>query len=129
MLKKRKQREEPVVQPEDDDEEESKLPVKKSQEEEVDDEDEEAQENLFKVDKKKSKTIDVEFELVLPSEAYYHSVRALLSQYLDGEENEKLDLSGLADQVVSTVSIGAVVASPLDQDPAEMPEYKDLPDD
>jgi len=35
----------------------------------------------------------------------------------------------LADQVVSTVSIGSVVASSLDQDPADMPEYKDLPDE
>jgi hypothetical protein len=30
---------------------------------------------------------------------------------------------------VNTVSIGSVVASPLEQDPAEMPEYKDLPDE
>lgn len=71
----------------------------------------------------------MEFELVQPSEAYYHSVRALLNQYLDGEDNENLDVSGLADQVVSTVSIGSVVASVLDEDPADMPEYKDLPDD
>ena len=41
--------------------------------------------------------VDVEFELVVPSEAYYHSVRALLTQYLDGEENESLDISGLSD--------------------------------
>ena len=98
-----------------------------------DDDDEalEMEQNIFKPDQKggKSKIIDVEFELVLPSEAYYHSVRALLNQYLDGEENEMLDVSGLADQVVSTVSIGSVVASPLEQDPADMPEYKDLPDE
>jgi hypothetical protein len=44
---------------------------------------------MFKPDtSKKSKVIDVEFELVLPSEAYYHSVRGLLNQYLDGEDNE-----------------------------------------
>ena len=84
---------------------------------------------MFRPDKsKKSKVIDVEFELVLPSEAYYHSVRALLVSYLDGEENEQLDLSGLSDQVVSTISIGSVVASSLDQDPADMPEYKELSD-
>lgn len=35
----------------------------------------------------------------------------------------------MADQVVNTVSIGSVVASSLDQDPADMPEYKDLPDE
>lgn len=51
---------------------------------------------------------------MLPSEAYYHSVRALLNQYLDGEDNEQLDVSGLADQVVNTISIGSVVASALD---------------
>lgn len=54
-----------------------------------DDEDDEEDENIFRPDSsKKSKVIDVEFELVLPSEAYYHSVRALLNQYLDGEDNE-----------------------------------------
>ncbi|TNV78286.1 hypothetical protein FGO68_gene12590 [Halteria grandinella] len=97
------------------------------------DEEEEEDEYLFKpnTDKssKKSKVIDVDFELVQPSEAYYHSVRALLNQYLDGEDNETLDISGLADQVVNTVSIGSVVASALEQDPADMPEYQDLPDD
>lgn len=94
-----------------------------------DDEDEEEDEFLFKPEAGgKSKVIDVEFELVVPSEAYYHSVRALLNQYLDGEENEHLDVSGLADQVINTVSIGSVVASALDKDPADMPEYKDLPD-
>jgi hypothetical protein len=30
---------------------------------------------------------------------------------------------------VSIVSIGSVVASPLEKDPADMPEYKDLPDE
>ncbi len=56
---------------------------------EEEDEDEDEDDNMFRPDKsKKSKVIDVEFELVLPSEAYYHSVRALLNQYLDGEENE-----------------------------------------
>lgn len=85
---------------------------------------------MFRPDtSKKSKVIDVEFELVLPSEAYYHTVRALLNQYLDGEDNEQLDVSGLADQVVSTVSIGSVVASCLEKDPADMPEYKSLTDE
>jgi hypothetical protein len=50
--------------------------------EEDDEEDlEMEQQNIFKPDQKsgKSKVIDIEFELVLPSEAYYHSVRALLN--------------------------------------------------
>jgi len=127
LLKKRKVRED-ERRPQANDDEEEKLPAPKREDEEEEEEEEEEQRNLFRPDKKKSKVIDVEFELVLPSEAYYHSVRALLSQYLDGEDNENMDLSGLADQVVSTVSIGSVVASPLDQDPAELPEYKDLPD-
>lgn len=85
---------------------------------------------MFRPDKsKKSKVIDVEFELVLPSEAYYHTVRALLNQYMDGEDNEQLDVSGLSDQVVCTVSIGSVVASCLEKDPADMPEFKSLSDE
>ena len=68
-------------------------------EEDEEDEEEEEDEYLFRPDKKSknSKVIDVEFELVIPSEAYYHSVRALLNQYLDGEEGEELDISGLSD--------------------------------
>ena len=38
-------------------------------------------------------------------------------------------MSGLADQVVSTISIGSVVASSLEKDPADMPEYKKLSDE
>ena len=131
QLKKRLQQERELLQrdldEEKDDDEEVKVPLKKkpllsNNDEEIDggnpeeDEDEEDEDdNMFRPDKtKKSKVIDVEFELVLPSEAYYHSVRALLNQYLDGEENEQLDVSGLADQVVNTISIGSVVASSLD---------------
>lgn len=47
---------------------------------------------------------------------------------MDGEDNDLLDVSGLSDQIVSTASIGSVVASSLEQDPAVMREYKDLPD-
>lgn len=102
--------------------------------EDDEDDEEEEDEYLFKPKtdgpkSKRSKNIDVDFELVQPSEAYYHSVRALLNQYLDGEDNETLDISGIADQVVNTVSIGSVVTSALEQDPADMPEYKDLPDE
>jgi hypothetical protein len=72
------------------------VPIHKKEEEgsstpyqEGEEEEEEEEENMFKPDtSKKSKVIDVEFELVLPSEAYYHSVRGLLNQYLDGEDNE-----------------------------------------
>ena len=64
-----------------------KKPLLSNNDEEIDggnpeeDEDEEDEDdNMFRPDKtKKSKVIDVEFELVLPSEAYYHSVRALLN--------------------------------------------------
>lgn len=64
------------------------LPLKRKEREEEDveeggeEEDEEEDENLFKPGEKgskKSKIIDVEFELVQPSDAYYHSVRALLN--------------------------------------------------
>jgi hypothetical protein len=145
LLKKRlqsqKEVEERDLADEEEEEKEPIMPPPKRQgalldvpEDPEDGEEVEVDEFLFKPDqsgkaKNSSKVIDVDFELVLPNEAYYHSVRALLNQYLDGEENEQLDVSGLSDQVVSTVSIGSVVASPLEQDPAEMPEYKDLPDD
>jgi len=75
----------------------------------------------------KSKFI-LDFELVSPCESYYHSVRGLLNQFLDGEEQEALDISEMADNIVSRASIGSMVASPLDQDPETMPEYKDLPE-
>lgn len=75
----------------------------------------ETPQGVFRMLEKSDKDmVNVEFELVSPSEAYYHSVRALLNQYLDGEEGENLDLSGLADNVVNTISIGTVIASSLE---------------
>jgi len=56
----------------------------------------------------------VEFDYAEPNEAYYHTIKALLTQYLDGEEAEELDLMGLADHICERVSIGTVVVSPLD---------------
>jgi hypothetical protein len=50
--------------------------------------------------------VNVDFEFVIPSEPYYHNIRALFNQYLDGEEQENLDLSGLADLVVNNISVG-----------------------
>ena len=34
----------------------------------------------------------------------------------------------MADLVVNTISIGSVIASALEVDPAEMPEYNNLPE-
>ena len=53
------------------------------------------------VKKKKQKkvdsmTIDADFELVDANDAYFHSVKGLLNQYLDGLEQLSLDLSTLA---------------------------------
>ena len=66
-----------------------------------------------------------------PSEAYYHSVKALLGQYIDGEEGEKFDLPGLADHICERASIGQVVVSPLEanKDPELMPEFEGLDDE
>ena len=50
--------------------------------------------------------IEVSFEYVQPSEAYYHQVKALLTRYLDGEEAESLDLIALADHICERASIG-----------------------
>ena len=86
--------------------------------------------DLFNTTSKGGKDdVDVEFELVIPHEAYYHSVRAHLGQYLDGEDQESLDLSGLANNVVECVSIGSCIASCLDPNPEEDPKYKDLNDE
>eukprot|EP00347_Sterkiella_histriomuscorum_P017446 403349340 len=93
------------------------------------DEDEEEIVDLFKPDKKNGKIIDIDFELVIPNECYYHTVRALLTNYLDGEEQESFDMSGLADQVVNCISIGSIVASSIDPNPEEDPQYQHLSED
>ena len=75
--------------------------------------------------------ITVNFDYVEPSEAYYHTVKALLGPLLDGEEAEELDLMELADHICERVSIGVVVVSPLDaaNDPEQIPELEALDDD
>ena len=40
-----------------------------------------------------NKGLEVWFEYVQPSEAYYHIVRCFLVGYLDGVEQEKLNIS------------------------------------
>jgi hypothetical protein len=54
----------------------------------------------------KTGEINVVFEYSQPSEAYYHTVKALLMQYLDGEEQESLDVMSLADHICERASIG-----------------------
>jgi phage terminase Nu1 subunit (DNA packaging protein) len=78
----------------------------------------------------KSGEVEVNFELVQPSEAYYHQVKALILRYLDGAEADELDVIPMADHICERVSIGQVVASPLepDQDPEQMPELAKLSD-
>lgn len=66
--------------------------------------------------KAKKGEIAVDFQYVMPSEAYYHSIKALLNQYIDGEEAETIDTMGLADHICERASIGQVVVSPLDAD-------------
>ena len=99
LLRKRKQREQDdavngrdakkrkllEIEDEEDGEEVKGAPATKSDGAASEEEDEvEEDEYMFKPGgdtkgKKKAKTIDVEFELVQPSEAYYHLVRALLN--------------------------------------------------
>jgi len=43
---------------------------------------------------------------VQPTPAYYHSVKALLNQYIDAPEAEKFDFVGLADHICERASIG-----------------------
>lgn len=75
--------------------------------------------------------ITVTFDYSQPSEAYYHTIKALLAQYLDGEEQEALDTISLADHICSRASIGQVVVSPLDEakDPDLIPELQNLSDE
>ena len=68
---------------------------------------------------------------MVPSEAYYHSIKALLALYIDGEEAEEADMMGLADHICERASIGQVVVSPLDddKDPEQLPEFDNLDDE
>ena len=76
-----------------------------------------------------SKTIDVDFEYVAPSEPYFHIVKTMLSQYLDGEHQEKLNLSAMAEYIIERASIGSVIASSLGkEDPERNPAYAKLSD-
>ena len=56
--------------------------------------------------KSKKGEIEVDFQYVQPCEAYYHSIKALLNQYIDGEEGEQMDLMGMSDHICERVSIG-----------------------
>jgi hypothetical protein len=58
--------------------------------------------------------IEVEFQYAAPNEAYYHSVKALLNQYVDVEDGEDVDYMKMADHICERASIGQVVVSPLD---------------
>lgn len=72
----------------------------------------------------------VDFEYVAPSEPYFHFFRTMLSTFLDGQEQEKFDMSAMSDYLLERASIGAVLASSLgDEDPEKNPEYADLPDE
>ena len=75
--------------------------------------------------------IQVEFVYAEPSEAYYHIVKAMLGQYLDGEEQESLDTMSFADYICERASIGQIVVSPLDpeNDPDLIPELQKLNDE
>ena len=75
-------------------------------------------------------TLTIDFEYVTPSEPYFHIARTLLAQYLDGKEQEVLDISSLTDHILERASIGSVIASSLGaEDPERNPKYKDLDDE
>ena len=90
------------------------------------------QKHVENADKKFTKSVENNVPALLttrkeysqPSEAYYHTIKALLSQYLDGEEQENLDTISLADHICERASIGQVVVSPLEpaKDPDLIPE-------
>ena len=64
-------------------------------------------------DKLEKGKVNVDFEYAAPSEPYFHIVKALLNQYLDGEEQDKLDLSSMSDHLLERASIGSVIVSSL----------------
>jgi hypothetical protein len=73
---------------------------------------------------------DVEFDYVAPSEAYFHIIRTLLNSYLDGKEQEELNISAMSDHILERASIGCVLASSLGkEDPEKNPKFSKLPDD
>lgn len=74
--------------------------------------------------------MDIDFEYVSPSEPYFHFVKTMLVNYLDGQEQESFNMSAMADYILERASIGSVIASSLGfEDPERNPEYADLPDD
>lgn len=89
------------------------------------------QKNFNDIDEKvsKSQKVKVDFEMVSPSEPFFHIVRIMLIQYLDGEQQEELNVSGMADNIVERASIGSVIASSLGkEDPAVDPKCEKLSD-
>jgi hypothetical protein len=81
-------------------------------------------------DAKNSGPAEIEFEYVAPSEAYFHIVRALLNSYLDGKDQEELNLSAMSDHILERASIGSVLASSLGKDdPERNQKYSNLPDE
>lgn len=80
-------------------------------------------------EKEKDQVQTFDFEYVSPNEAYFHIVKVLLNQYLDGEHQEKLDLSAMSDFILERASIGSVIASSLGkEDPETNPKYAKLSD-
>ena len=77
-----------------------------------------------------SNAAELDFEYVTPSEPYYQIVRAFLMQYLDGVEQEQLNISDMADHILERASIGSVIASPLapKDDPEKNHAYDKLSD-
>jgi hypothetical protein len=72
---------------------------------------------------------EVDFEYVVPSEPYYHVVRSFLAQFMDGKEQEALNISDMADHILERASIGCVIASSLGKDdPERNPAYDKLSD-
>lgn len=81
--------------------------------------------------KEKKGEIEVDFQYVVPNGAYYHTIKALLNQFIDAPDQNNVDLTSLADHICERTSIGQVVGGPLDadKDPELMPEFQSLSDE
>jgi len=72
----------------------------------------------------------VDFEYVAPSEVYFHIVKTMIGMYLDGPQQDQLNLSAMSDHILERASIGSVIVSTLgDQDPERNPAYANLNDE
>ena len=87
---------------------------------------EKTEESILKkkpVKDEKSEMTDFDFEILAPSQSFFHMIKLLLTNLLDGA---KFDVSGLSDHILNISALGALPASCLNFDMDV--KYQDLSD-